>query len=200
MTTSDERRARLLRAIEAGEEAARATEEQQRREDVEIGPGGGWWDHLLGHFFGGDEDAMFTDLRMNRRVFRLVVSAVDDIALARRGRRAFVFSREEWILFLHVYLAFGVDVMTMLRTPRIRTVCEIHRIAKSVCVMYRERLKGLFVVGRNEWRRYTNNVGYVIDCHCLPWDVSFIIKGDRRSREAEDDDPRCATSTPPPCY
>ena len=164
MTTSDERRARLLRAIEAGEEAARATEEQQRRDDVEIGPGGGWWDHLLGHFFGGDEDAMFTDLRMNRRVFRLVVSAVDDIALARRGRRAFVFSHEERILFLHVYLAFGVDVMAMLLTPRIRTVCEIHRIAKSTSEMYAERLKGLFVVGRNEWRRDANNVGYVIDC------------------------------------
>ena len=107
---------------------------------------------------------MFTDLRMNKRVFRLLVSAVDDIALARRGRRAFVFSHEERVLFLHVYLAFGVDVMTMLLTPRIRTVCEIHRIAKGVCEMYAERLNGLFVVGRNEWRRDANNVGFVIDC------------------------------------
>ena len=47
----------------------------------------------------------------------------------------------------------------MLVTPRIRTTCEIHRIAKAVCEMYRERLKGLFVIGRNEWRSDTNNVG-----------------------------------------
>ena len=133
MATPDERRARLLHAIEAGEAVARGTDEQQRADDAEVGPGGGWWDHLLHHFFGGDEDAMFTDLRMNKRVFRLVVSAVDDIALARRGRRAFVFSHEERVLFLHVYLAFGVDVMTMVLTPRIRTVYETHRIAKGVC-------------------------------------------------------------------
>ena len=166
MATPDERRARLLRAIEAGEEAVMGNGEGQRRmeDETEAGPGGGWWDHLLGNFFGGDEDAMFTDLRMNKRVFRLVVSAVDDIALARRGRRAFVFSHEERIIFLHVYLAFGIDVITMLLTPRIRTVCEIHRIAKSTCEMYAARLRGLFVVGRNEWRRDTNNVGYVIDC------------------------------------
>ena len=94
----------------------------------------------------------------------MVVSAVDDIALARRGRRGFVFSHQERILFLHVYLAFGVEVLAMLVTPRIRTTCEIHRVAKSACEMYRERLKGLFVVGRNEWRSDTNNVGFVIDC------------------------------------
>ena len=127
MATPDERRARLLHPIEAGEAVVRGIDEQQQHvDDAEVGPGGGWWDHLLQHFFGGDEDAMFTDLRMNKRVFRLVVSAVDDIELARRGRRAFVFSHEERVLFLHVYLAFGVDVMTMLLTPRIRTVCEIH--------------------------------------------------------------------------
>ena len=107
---------------------------------------------------------MFIDLGMNKRVFRLVVSAVDDVPLARRGRRAFVFSHEERILFLHVYLAFGVDVLAMLLTPRVKTKCEIHRIAKGVCEMNVGRLRGLFVVGRNEWRSDTNNVGYVIDC------------------------------------
>ena len=102
---------------------------------------------------------MFTDLRMNKRVFRLVVSAIDDIHLARRGRRAFVFTHEERVLFLHVYLAFGVDVLAMLLTPRVKTKCEIHRIAKGVCEMYVERLRGILVVGRNEWRNDTNNVG-----------------------------------------
>ena len=118
MATPDERRARLLRAIEAGEEAVMGNGEGQRRmeDETEVGRGGGWWDHLLGNFFGGDEDAMFTDLRMNKRVFRLVVSAVDDIALARRGRRAFVFSHEERIIFLHVHLAFGIDVVATRHT------------------------------------------------------------------------------------
>ena len=131
MAAPNERRARLLRAIDAGEAVTRpAGERQQHFEEAEAGPGGGWWDHVVQNFFGGDEDMMFTDLRMNKRVFRLVVSAIDDIHLARRGRRAFVFTHEERVLFLHVYLAFGVDVLSMLLTPRIKTTCEIHRIAK----------------------------------------------------------------------
>ena len=95
-----------------------------------MGQGGGWWDHLLNNCFGGDEDALFTDLRMNKRVFRLVVSAVDDIPLARRGRREFVFSHQERVIFLHVYIAFGVDVMTMLLAresePSVRSI-ELQR-------------------------------------------------------------------------
>ena len=144
MATPDERRARLLHAIEAGEAVARGTDEQQRGDFAEVGPGGGWWDHLLAHFFGGDEDTLFADLRIGRRVFWAVVSAVDDIALAGRGRRAFVSSHKERVLFLHVYLAFGIDVLAMLLTPRVKTKCEIHRIAKGVCEMCGERLRGLF--------------------------------------------------------
>ena len=59
----------------------------------------------------------------------------------------FIFSHQERVLFLHVFLAFGVDVVSMLLTPRIRTRSEIHRIAKSVCGMSTERLKELFVLG-----------------------------------------------------
>ena len=165
MATHNERRARLLQAIQAEEAELMGVEQQPpQAADDQDGRGGGWWDHLLAHFFGGDEDALFADLRIGRRVFWAVVSAVDDIPLAHRGRRAFVSSHKERVLFLHVYLAFGVDVLAMLLTPRVKTKCEIHRIAKGVCEMYVGRLRGLFVVGRNEWRSDTNNVGYVIDC------------------------------------
>ena len=46
----------------------------------------------------------------------------------------------------------------------LRTRSEIHRIAKSVCGMYTERLKELFVLWRGEWLNDANNVGFVIDC------------------------------------
>ena len=140
MATNGERRARLLRAIEAGDVVGIETDYPPQHGEDEQGRRGGWWEHLLTHFFGGDEDVMFTDLRMNRRVFTIIVSALDDIQLARRGRRGFVFSHQERVLFLHVYLAFGIDVLTMLVTPRIKTACEINRIAKAICEMYRERL------------------------------------------------------------
>ena len=146
MASTRDRRARLLRAIEA-EDAEISVTEETPRQAVEVGRDGGWWDHLLTHFFGGDEDALFTDLRMNKHVFRMLVAAVGDIALAQRVRRGFIFSHQERVLFLHVFLAFGVDVVSMLLTPRIRTRSEIHRIAKSVCGMSTERLKELFVLG-----------------------------------------------------
>ena len=104
-------------------------------------------------------------VKNERRIFGMPVAAVGDIALAPRGRgMGFIFSHQERVLFLHVFLAFGVDVVSMLLTPRIRTRSEIHRIAKSVCGMYTERLKELFVLGRGEWRNDANNVGFVIDC------------------------------------
>ena len=95
MAAHNERHERLLRAIEAGDAEEGAQERRQCAVHDEDRMGGGWWDHLLVHFFGGDVDVLFNDLRINRRVFGMVVSAVDDIALARRGRRGFVFSHQE---------------------------------------------------------------------------------------------------------
>ena len=107
MAATNERRARLLRAIEA-EDAEISVTEETPRQSVEVGQDGGWWNHLLTHFFGGDEDTLFTDLRMNKHVFRMLVATVSDIALAKRGRRGFIFSHQERVLFLHVFLALGV--------------------------------------------------------------------------------------------
>ena len=133
MAAGNERRARLIRAIQAGEAESIGVEQPPQAADDRDERRGGWWDHLLTHFFGGDEDTLFGDLRIGRRVFWTVVSAVIDIPLAHRGRRAFVSSHRERILFLHVCLAFGVDVLAMLLTPRVKTKSEIHRIAKGVC-------------------------------------------------------------------
>ena len=108
MASTRDRRARLLRAIEATDAEISDTEETPRQA-VEVGREGGWWDHLLTNFFGGDEDALFTDLRMNKHVFRMLVVAVGDIALAQRGRRRFIFSHQERVQCLHGFLAFGVD-------------------------------------------------------------------------------------------
>ena len=91
MAAHNERHERLLRAIEAGDEEEVTHQRRQHAVHDEDGMGGGWWDHLLVHFFCGDVDVLFNDLRINRRVFWTLVSAVDDIALARRGRRGFVF-------------------------------------------------------------------------------------------------------------
>lgn len=163
MSATNTLRLRLLQLIREGDEQNEARQLEpplvvvQERRD-------GWWEHLLANFFNDNEDLLFSDLRLDRRVFATIVNAVGDISLTHRGRRGFVHSHRERVVFLHVYLSFGIDTLMLLLSPRIKTPCEIHRVAKATCEMYLPRLKDLFVVKRDEWRTDPNNVGFVIDC------------------------------------
>ena len=159
-------RARLLDAIAADEEARRGRPDETdalfvaglRRDDEQ------WWPHITTNFFNRDEALLFADLRVDRRVFAVLLDAVADLPLQTRGRRSFVHSHREQLLFLHVYLAFGTPVLSLLVTPRIRSVCEVHRLARKIALVYHRRLKELFIVNRREERTDERGIGHVIDC------------------------------------
>ena len=74
---------------------------------------------------------MLRELLVDRNAFEDLVNAVADIPLQRRGRRAFVFSHRERVLFLHAFLAFGLNVAHML-LPRIRSPSEVNLNEKSI--------------------------------------------------------------------
>ena len=61
---------------------------------------------------------MLRELHIDRNAFEDLVNAVADLPLQRRGRRPFVFSHKERVLFLHVFLAFGLNVAHMLLLPK----------------------------------------------------------------------------------
>ena len=72
---------------------------------------------------------MHRELRIDRNAFEDIVNAVADLPLQRRGRRAFVFSHRERVLFLHAFLAFGLHVAHMLLLPIIKSPSEVNVVA-----------------------------------------------------------------------
>ena len=72
---------------------------------------------------------MHRELRIDRNAFEDIVNAVADLPLHRRGRRAFVFSHRERVLFLHAFLAFGLHVAHMLPLPIIKSPSEVNVVA-----------------------------------------------------------------------
>ena len=141
---------RLLQTIAADDAARLQDEDQAAQRGADIPPEEQWWDHLITHFFQRDETSLFVDLRIDRAVFNVLLNAIEDLPLQTRGRRSFIHSHREQLLFLHVYMAFGTNVLSLLVSPRIRSVCELHRIARRIAFLYGRRLNEIFIVDRDE--------------------------------------------------
>ena len=107
---------------------------------------------------------MFRELRISRVVFEEIANAVADLPLQRRGRRGFIFSHKERVLFLHVFLAFGLRVAHVLVLPRIKSTSEVISIAKRIACQYSQRIHDVSITKRNEHVGDPDGVGFTIDC------------------------------------
>ena len=47
-------------------------------------------------------------------------------------------------------MAFWTNVLSLLASPRIRSVCELHRIARRIAFLNGRRLKEIFIVDCDE--------------------------------------------------
>ena len=65
-------------------------------------------------------------MHVDTNAFEDLVNAVADLPLQRRGRRPFVFSHKERVLFLHAFLAFGLNVAHVLLLPKINSPSEVN--------------------------------------------------------------------------
>ena len=91
-------RARLLEAIEEASFEP-ATQETHNTHAQVRHQRDAWWNHIVTTFFLGDEARMFRELRISSVVFEEIVNAVADLPLQRRGRRSFIFTHQERVLF-----------------------------------------------------------------------------------------------------
>ena len=91
-------RARLLEAIEEASFEP-ATQETHNTHAQVRHQRDAWWNHIVTTFFLGDEARMFRELRISGVVFEAIVNAVADLPLQRRGRRSFIFTHQEHVLF-----------------------------------------------------------------------------------------------------
>ena len=133
--------------------------------------------HIRDTFFLGDELRMFRELRIDRNTFEDLVNAVADLPLQRRGRRAFVFSHRERVLFIHVFLSFGLNVTHTLLLPRIKSTSEVGAMARRIATEYADRMRAVFITHRNAPRNDQGRACFVIDCTvvqtkrpCLPFE------------------------------
>ena len=104
--------ARLRERLQENERRLRAIEEAAARPVVHPRGQEEWWPELLEEF--GSEDAMFTELKVNRIVFNDALALVENVAQETRGRRSGIKSNREKLLFLLIYMSQGVRVVDIL--------------------------------------------------------------------------------------
>ena len=61
-----------------------------------------WWVHFITHFYQRNETNIFDDLRIDMGVFNVFLNAVEDLLLQTQGRRSFILSHREQVLFLNI--------------------------------------------------------------------------------------------------
>ena len=93
-----------------------------------------------------DEAALFNDLHIDRCVFNLLLNAVEDLLIKTPGRRSLIHSHREQLLFIGVFRCLETSVVSLLESPRIKSVREVHWIVRQVALLYHERLKDPFMV------------------------------------------------------
>ena len=110
-------RNRLLHAIAADDAVRGRDDDAHDIAAVNLRAEEQWWDHLITNFFHHDETALFTDRRLDKGVFNVLLNAIEDLPLQTRGRRSFAHSHREQLLVLHVLPAFGTSVPALLVAP-----------------------------------------------------------------------------------
>ena len=115
---------RLRERLRENERRMRAIEEAAARPvDPPRGPEE-WWPELVREF--GSEDAMFTELRVNKNVFNDALALVENVPQETRGRRSGIKSNHEKLLFLLIFMSQGVRVVELLvkRWIKTRSTCS----------------------------------------------------------------------------
>ena len=110
-------RNRLLHAIAADDAVRGRDDDAHDIAAVNLRAEEQWWDHLITNFFHHDETALFTDRRLDKGVYNVLLNAIEDLPLQTRGRRSFAHSHREQLLVLHVLPAFGTSARSLLVAP-----------------------------------------------------------------------------------
>ena len=99
-----------------------------------------WWPYLVELF--GDENSIFTRLRIDRGVFEEALALVVNVSGERRGRRSVIRSNRERLLFLMIFMSKGVEVLEQLVTRFFRTREHIVERAKAFAAMFEPNIVG----------------------------------------------------------
>ena len=109
-----------------------------------------FFSHVANTFFGGDEDQLFRQFNINRTVFDAAFNLVSSIPLPRRGRRSFVQTHRDKLLFLFLFLTNGTKVLSRVCLPRLNCQSAIlHHLHEAATLFIQPLLKNTVLFSMN---------------------------------------------------
>ena len=120
--------------------------------------------HVVNSFFGGDEDQMFRQFNINRTVFDAAFNLVSSIPLPRRGRRSFVQTHRDKLLFLFLFLTNGTKVLSKVCLPRLNCQSAILHHLHEAATLFIQPLLTNTVLFFHERVEDLPHVSSVVDC------------------------------------
>ena len=148
-----------LRRVEARN---RAIEDASHQQVTDPTANEEWW-HFLVHFFGSEE-ALFERLRVNREVFDDALAFVAEVVPSVRGRRGWIHSNREKLLFLLVFMSQGVEVLEVLVSQRIKTREHVTETVKAVAKLFYDNIMRGAVRFYNDIDEEAPDVALIVDC------------------------------------
>ena len=112
----------------------------------------------------GSEDAMFTELKVNRNVFNDALALVENVAQETRGRRSGIKSNREKLLFILIFMSQGVRVAELHVKRWIKTRQHVLRRANAIAQLFRSSLVGGAVRFFNETVEEAPDAAMIVDC------------------------------------
>ena len=123
-----------------------------------------FFEHVKTTLFGNNEDEMFETLAINRAMFEAALNLVDTIPLPTRGRRSFVHTHRDKLLFLLVFLTQGVKALKMACLPKLKSLAQILSVLHDTVALFGPRIVTNTVNKRTELCEALPLCSSVVDC------------------------------------
>ena len=123
-----------------------------------------FFDHVKTTLFGNNEDEMFETLAINKAMFEAALNIIDGVPLPTRGRRCFVCSHRDKLLFLLIFFTQGVKALKMACLPKVKSLAQVLSILHDIVALFGQRIVANTVFKRNERCEALPMCSCIVDC------------------------------------
>ena len=123
-----------------------------------------FYDHVVHSFFDGDEERMLQTLAISRAFFSTALNLVNSIRIRTRGRRGFVHTHRDKLLFIAIFLKEGSDALKRLCLPTLRDDSSVLRNLHQCAFLFKDVLVRNTIQFNGERCDSNPMVSTVVDC------------------------------------
>ena len=114
--------------------------------------------------FGNNEDETFDTFAINKAMFEAALNIIDGVPLPTRGRRSFVRSHRDKLLFLLIFLKQGIKALKMACLPKVKSLAQVLSILHDTIALFGQRIVANTVFKRNEQCEALPLCPGIVDC------------------------------------